>query len=309
MDHLEPHLLAVRPPKGALRAFDRHVVSRQADLGYRPGRAFIEALHLLDPPPRDVSVRSGKVAGIGAKLVVPRDVDPVPRMVWIHGGAFCFNSPRAYSTFVAHLARAIGVTVLAVGYRLAPEHPYPAALEDVLAAWSAVSRGEGPLLLGGDSAGGGLALSAAIKLRDESERQSTGLFLMSPWVDLTGAGESMRTNAEKDALLRPRHLPPLARAYAGDLALDDPRISPLGASLGQLPPTLIQVGGDELFLSEGTELAGRLETAGTQTELQVFDGVWHDFQVHAGMLRESDEALLRVAAWAKPLLEGGIAER
>jgi len=247
-------------------------------------------------------VRSGKVAGMPAKLMVPRGIDAAPRMIWAHGGAFCFNSPRAYSTFLAHLARALGASVLAARYRLAPEHPYPAALEDVLTAWHEVSSREGPLILGGDSAGAGLALSASIALRDAKEPQPLGLFLMSPWVDLTGSGESMRSNAHKDALLRPRHLPPLARAYAGDLALDDPRISPLGAELGQLPPTLIQAGGDELFLSEGTELAARLEAAGTQAELQVFDGMWHDFQVHAGMLCESDEALERVAAWAKPLL-------
>ncbi|MDQ3728219.1 MAG: alpha/beta hydrolase [Actinomycetota bacterium] len=227
-------------------------------------------------------------------------------MIWIHGGAFCFNSPRPYTTFLAHLARALGASVLAVGYRLAPEHPYPAALEDVLAAFRAVSRDSGPVIVGGDSAGGGLALSATIALRDAGETQPRGLFLMSPWVDLTGSGESMRANAGKDALLRAGDLPPLARAYAGDLALDDPRVSPLGAELGRLPPTLIQAGGDELFLSEGTELATRLEEAGTPAELQVVDGMWHDFQVHAGMLRESDEALERVAAWAKPLLGGSV---
>ncbi|MEJ7875069.1 MAG: alpha/beta hydrolase [Solirubrobacterales bacterium] len=230
-------------------------------------------------------------------------------MIWAHGGAFCFNSPRVYSTFLAHLARALGVSVLAVGYRLAPEHPYPAALEDVLDAWREVSRDEEPLLLGGDSAGGGIALSSAIALRDAGDRGPLGLYLMSPWVDLAGAGESIGSNAQNEALLRAGDLPPLARAYAGDLNLGDPRVSPLNAELGQLPPTLIQAGGDELFLSECTELASRLEAAGTQAELQVFDDVWHDFQVHAGMLRESDEALERVASWAKPLLESGIAER
>ena len=125
---------------------------------------------------------------------------------------------------------------------------------------------------------------------------------MSPWVDLTASFPSIHSNDGKDAILRAKSIPRHAAAYAGGLDPADPRISPLYAELSGLPPTLIQCGGDELFLDEGTELARRLEAAGTPAELQVYEGMWHDFQAHAGMLREAAGAVERVGEWAEPLL-------
>ena len=270
---------------------------------YRRGRAFLDALSALDPMPSGVEVRAGRSGGVRSLLIVPEGAGDAPRMVWLHGGAFCFGSPKAYSTFVAHLAKAVGVSILAPAYRLAPEHPYPAAFDDSLAAYAAVAAEFGPPILGGDSAGGGLTLSAAIRLCDEGRPMPRGLLLMSPWVDLTGSGGSMRSNAGRDALLRAETLPGLVRAYAGGLDPRDPLLSPLGADLAGLPATLIQCGEDELFLSEGVDLAKRLEDAGGDTKLQVFDGMWHDFQLHAGMLDESARAVGQMAAWAKPLLD------
>lgn len=268
---------------------------------YRAGRATVEALALLDPVPPGVEIRSGTAGGVPAKLVAPRGADHEPRVVWLHGGAYCFNSPRVYETFAGHLALALGASVLLPGYRRAPEHPYPAAHEDALAAFRALS-GDRPVILAGDSAGAGLALGAATALRDSGEILPAGLLLMSPWVDLTGSGESVRFNDGKDAILRAAYLPAHAQAYAGGLDLADPRISPLYADLSGLPSALIQCGSEELFLSEGTALAARMEEAGSPAELQVTNGMWHDFQTHAGMLRESAEAVERMAAWAKSLL-------
>ena len=288
--------------RGVVRAMDRHVLSRSFALRYRPGRLLVEVLARLDRPPRDVYARRGSTAGNRAIFLLPHGVEAGPRVIWIHGGAFCFNSPSVYAAYAGRLAKALGTGVLAMGYRRAPENPYPAALNDVLETIDAVTKREGPVLLAGDSAGGNLALSAAIALRDRGGPTPRGLYLMSPWVDLTGSGESVRANDGKDATLRAPYLPPLARAYAAGLDLGDPRLSPLGADLSALPPCLIQAGGDELFLSECTQLATNLQAVGNRVELSVFEGMWHDFAAHAGSMSEADEALEQVARWAAPLL-------
>jgi acetyl esterase/lipase len=158
------------------------------------------------------------------------------------------------------------------------------------------------LIIAGDSAGGGLAVAASIMFRDAGEPAPAGMLLMSPWVDLTASGESIRENDGKDAILRAKDIPKNTAAYAGELDVADPRVSPLHADLAGLPPTLIQCGDEELFFSEGTVLSSRLKAAGTPVELQVYEGMWHDFQAHAGVMAEAATAVQRMADWAKPLV-------
>lgn len=284
--------------------FDRHVVSRTLGMSFRAGRASLEVLAALDPPPRGVRVRKGKVAGKRARLFVPDGAAETPRLLWIHGGAFCFNSPLVYSTFLAHVAEALGSSAVMPAYRLAPEHPFPAARDDALAAYSAVSAAEGPLILGGDSAGGNLALGTAIALRDAGEPPPAGLLLMSPWADLTLSGDSIRANDGKDAILRAEYLPRTVRAYANGMDPADPRLSPLNADLAGLPPTLIQCGTDDLFRSESEDLGARMEAAGTLVEFHSCQGMWHDFQTHAGMLPEAARAVGQMGEWSRSLLAG-----
>jgi acetyl esterase/lipase len=249
-----------------------------------------------------VKIRKGSAAGRPSLLVVPDGADERPSVVWMHGGAFCFNSPLAYATTVAHIAKAIGVSILIPSYRRAPEHAYPAAHDDTLAAFRSVSDGSRRVIVGGDSAGGNLALATAIALRDAGEPVPAGMLLMSPWVDLALSGESVHANDGKDAILRAKDLPQHAKAYAAHLDLADPRVSPLNADLAELPPALVQCGSDELFLSEGRELASRLEAAGNQAVIQVYEDMWHDFQAHAGMLEEAATAVERMGDWARPLV-------
>jgi epsilon-lactone hydrolase len=288
--------------KRAVWLADRHLVSHSFTLSHRAGRALIEVLALFDLSPRGVKISRGTAGGIGCWRVAPAGADDSKRIFFVHGGAYCINSPRVYTAFAGHLALATGASVILPRYRLAPEHPYPAGLEDVLAAYRAVRENTGRLVMAGDSAGAGMSLCAAIALRDRGEEAPDGLFLMSPWVDLTTSGESIHANDGKDAILRAKALPRHALAYAGGLDLADPRLSPLNADHSGLPPTLVQCGGDELFLSEGVELASRLEAAGTPVKLQVYEGMWHDFQAHAGMLEEAATAVRRVGEWSKPLL-------
>jgi acetyl esterase/lipase len=289
-------------PRGAVWRFDRLLLSRSFGMGYRSGRLYVDALSYLDPVPRGVVVRKGTVGGRRALLLVPDGADEVPRVVWIHGGAYCYNSPRAYATLAAHLAKALGASVLLPSYRLAPEHPYPAGHEDTLAAFRSIRDQGQPVVIAGDSAGGGLALAASIALRDAGEPMPAGMLLMSPWVDLTLSGESVRANDGKDAILRASDLPKSAKAYTGGLDTADPRVSPVYAELGGLPPALIQCGDEELFLSEGTVLASRLEAGDVTAELQVYEGMWHDFQAHASVLADAATAVQRMADWAKPLI-------
>ena len=184
-------------------------------MGYRSGRLFVEALSYLDPMPRGVDVRKGTVAGRQSLLVVPDGADEAPRVVWMHGGAYCYNSPRAYAPLVAHLAKAIGVSAILPSYRLAPEDPYPAGHEDTLAAFRAVRDQGHPVIVAGDSAGGGLAIATAIALRDAGEPGPAGMLLMSPWVDLTVSGESIHANDGKDAVLRAKDIPKHASRLRG----------------------------------------------------------------------------------------------
>ena len=301
-----PHTSLMSMTTRAVWTVDRHLVSHSFSLPHRAGRVFIEVLAFLDLPPRGVKISRGTAGGIDCWQVAPAGADNSQRIFFVHGGAYCINSPRVYTTLAGHLALATGATVVLPRYRLAPEHPYPAGLEDVLAAYRAVRANTDRLVLAGDSAGAGMSLCAAIAFRDGGEEGPAGLFLMSPWVDLTASGESLRTNDGKDAILRAKTIPRHAAAYAGGLDLADPRISPVNADLSSLPPTLVQCGGDELFLSEGTELAARLADAGTPVELQVYEGMWHDFQAHAGMMAEATTAVQRMADWAKPLVAEGV---
>jgi acetyl esterase/lipase len=285
-----------------VRVLVRNTAGRSFGMGYRSGRVYLDALSYLDPMPRGVSVRKGTVAGRHSWLLVPDGASEHPRMVWFHGGAYCYNSPRVYASWVGHLAAALGESILLPTYRLAPEHPYPAAHRDTLSVFEAIRGRVDRVVIGGDSAGAGLALAAGIAIRDAGEPAPVGLLLMSPWVDLTLSGESIRANDGKDAILQAKHLRRHTLSYVNGIDPGDPRISSINADLSGLPPTLIQCGADELFLSEGTELARRLEAAGTSAELEVFEDMWHDFQLHAGMMREAARATQLMADWARPLL-------
>ena len=164
-----------------IRAVDRLLVSKTFGMGYRSERLFIDALSYLDPVPRGLEVRTGSAAGRRSLLVVPEGADEDPRVVWMHGGAYCYNSPRAYATLVAHVPKAIGVSVLIPSYRLAPEHPYPAGHEDTLSTFRAIRDRGHEVIVAGDSAGGGLAIATSIALRDAGEAAPAGMLLMSPW--------------------------------------------------------------------------------------------------------------------------------
>lgn len=266
------------------------------------GRRFLRALAPLNPMPRGVERGPGEWGGVSGISLRPHVADAGPRVLYLHGGAYCFGSPATHASFVARLASACEVCAFAASYRLAPEHPYPAALDDARAAYLAIAARHKPPVLVGDSAGGGLALSLAIACRDEGLPPPAGVALISPWVDLTCGGESIRINAGRDAMLRPQYLDRCASAYAGRFDRSDPRVSPLFADLSGLPAVVVHVAGQELFLSEGVGIAARLRDAGVDVEAKLYKGMWHDFHIHAGMMKRADEAVTDLAGWIRERL-------
>lgn len=228
--------------------------------------------------------------------------DSRPVLLWAHGGGFTLGDIGAYRGLAGHLAEATGATVLLPEYRLAPENPYPAATDDLFGAYrSLLDRGVPPgrIALGGDSAGGALAVLTALAAHEMDVPAPAALVLFSPVTDLALTGESVSTCARAEPMLRRGFLEFGFRSFAGPLALTDPRIAPLYADLGPLPPTLIQVGGNEVLLDDSLRFANRALRAGAEVELQRFDGMWHDFQALAGTLRRSREALAAAAAFLR----------
>lgn len=224
-----------------------------------------------------------------------------PVILYFHGGSYLFGSLRTHGDVMARLALASGLRVLGIEYRLAPEHPYPAQLEDARAAYAwLLERGVAParVALAGESAGGNLVAAALLDLRDTGAPLPACGVLMSPWLDLASAHPSMQRNAgwdygTRDMLVRQ------ARMFAGALAVEDPRISPLHAALAGLPPLLVQVGDAELLEDECRAFAERARDAGVDVSLDVLRDMPHAAQLLAAYVAEGQRAIERAAAFMR----------
>lgn len=218
-------------------------------------------------------------------------------VVYVHGGGYVLGSPESHRPLAARIARRLGAELILPRYRLAPEHPCPAALEDVLAVWRALrSEADQPWILAGDSAGAGLALAASMCLRDAGGPLPAGLVLLSPWADLTMSGASIDALAQHEVMLRRPGLELMAGRYAGALPRTDPRVSPAFGSFEGLPPTLIQVGGHEVLLDDARAVAANAERAGVVVELQIYPEQVHVFQA-TPMLQAGAVAIQAIADW------------
>ena len=199
-----------------------------------------------------------------------------------HGGGYSTGSSIYARTLTSKLASGTSMDVLCFDYRLAPEHPYPAATEDAMKAWNylmLLGYGARDVIVTGDSAGGNLALSLVLKLKEQERLLPRGIVLMSPWTDMTMSGASYRERVESDPMLTPEYIEAVRRAYAGDRDLHDPDLSPLLGDLGSFPPTLIQVGDHEILYSDSASLAVALRAAHVPCRLEVSEGMWHVFQM------------------------------
>lgn len=223
--------------------------------------------------------RAETVAGVPAVRYAADSeaLDKAPVIVHLHGGAYIVGSPTASATMAVPVARRTGLPVVSVDYRLAPEHPCPAAIDDAAAVCRALAAEGGVAAMYGESAGGGLTLATAVALRDSGAAVPARLGLVAPWADLTCSGDAYRTLAAVDPILGALDPTSWAAAYAGaDPA--DPKASPLFADLSGLPPCLIQVSTRDILLSDAGRLDIALRRAGTPSALQVWDGLWHVWQ-------------------------------
>jgi epsilon-lactone hydrolase len=246
--------------------------------------------------PKGIVFEPLDIEGIqGAWVYEPYVEDLV--VLYLHGGAFALGSIHVHREFLGRFASATRAMALAVNYRLAPEHPFPAALEDSLCAFEwLLSQGFDPtrIAIAGDSAGGGLCLSTLIALRDTSRPLPACAVCISPWVDLTLSSKSIFSNAKADPVLSSDILTPYANDYAGEHPKGDPLISPLYADLEGLPPLLIQVGTEEILLDEARRLTKKAQRAGVNATLQTWPGMFHVFQM-VPFLPESRESLAHIA--------------
>jgi acetyl esterase/lipase len=267
--------------RAALRIALKPMLSPRVPL--RLQRGWLALLAHANRPADHVAIEPGTVGGIAGEWLRPATSDPRATILYLHGGGFCAGSPATHRGLTSRLARASHLAVFAAEYRLAPEHPFPAAMQDAIAVYRALADA-GPVVLAGDSAGARLALSTALAASEG--RPPVALLLFSPWIELA----DIPNDKPGEVLTSSAWLKACARHTGGD---DEG--SPLHADLGALPPTLIQAGADELLLRDATALHDALRRAGTTVRYEVIPGRWHAFQLHAGMLPSADAALGRAA--------------
>lgn len=283
-------------------------------------RAFRDSVVPDGPPPTLEQQRAGAEAGMAAMGVMPEGVsvtelvaNGVPGLwiepagaakdravLYLHGGGYVVLSARSHVRLAAGIAVSAGCPVLSLDYRLAPEHPHPAAVEDALAGYRwLLERGLAPgrIAISGDSAGGGLTVATLLAARDAALPQPAAAVPLSPWVDLEGTGESMRTKADTDLIVGLPGLSSMADAFIGSGSKRDPLAAPIHADLRGLAPLYIQVGGDETLLDDSTRLAARAAHAGVDVRLDVFPEMQHVFQTSLGQMPEADDAVARIGAY------------
>jgi acetyl esterase/lipase len=264
-------------------------------------RDWAEGITSHAPLAGDVTIRRFKLGPYEGDLVMAAGADPSRLVIYYHGGGFLLFSSRTYRVVTTRLARLSGATVFVPDYRLAPEHPAPAAHDDAFGVYlSAVQRGFAPekIALSGDSAGGNLALATAIRARDTQLPPPGALALFSPWLDFAEEGASYRAMAD-DPILPPHVLDGFKRAYLGDVDRKSLTVTPFDGDFVRLPPTLVHVGSWERLRDDSVTLAERLLKAGVDAELKIFDGMCHGWQLFAPTLDEGMASVEEAARFIK----------
>lgn len=252
--------------------------------------------------PEGTRIESVDVDGIPAEWISPAGADQERVVLFFHGGAYVLGSLTSHREFVARLSAAARVRSLQVGYRLAPEHVFPAALDDALTAYRwLLAHGTRPehVILAGDSAGGGLSLALLQVVRDQHLPMPAGAVFFSPWTDLAGTVESRTTRNEADPIFSGSLINFLANFYAGTEEKHHPLLSPVYADLRGFPPLLIEVGNDEVLLDDALQLAEHARVAQVPVELTVWEGMWHVFQQYASVLPEGQQSIENIGRFIR----------
>jgi acetyl esterase/lipase len=265
-------------------------------------RARIDELGDKMPPPADAIVETVTVAGRPAEWVSAPGANPNRQVLYLHGGGYVIGSLHSHRTLAYNIAKATDGRCLVVDYRMGPEAPFPAAVEDAVAAWQwMIAEGGNParMAIMGDSAGGGLTIATQVALRDRGIRLPACSVPISPWVDLEGTGETIKTKAAEDPMVAEEGLHWFSDLYRAGTDVRDPLVSPLYADLSGLPPMLIQVGSAEILLSDSTRVADKARAAGVDVTLEVWDQMPHVWHLFAPMLSEGQDAIAKLGHWAR----------
>jgi acetyl esterase/lipase len=267
------------------------------DRSFAEQRAALESLTGMAPRPEDVACTPFQVAGRPAEWVAAPGASQDRVLLYLHGGGYCVGSINTHRHLAADLSRAAGLRVLLLDYRLAPEHPFPAAVDDAVAAYRFLLDAgcdRRRLAIAGDSAGGGLTAATLLALRDADLPLPAAAALLSPWLDLTQSGESMASRAAVDPMVQRDALQRMADAYLNGADGSTPLASPLFADLRHLPPLLIHVGSAETLLDDSRRFAARASTAGVDATLEVWDDMVHVWHAFGFVLPEARDANARI---------------
>ena len=246
------------------------------------------------PPEADIKCDPVSAGGVKAEWISAPGAVPGRAVLYLHGGGYVVGSIKTHRDLMGRVARAAKARVLGLDYRLAPEHPFPAAVDDSVAAYRWMLQQDlspSRIAVAGDSAGGGLVVATLVAIRDAKLPMPAAGVCLSPWVDLEGIGESMKTRAHADPVVQREGLTQMAAAYLGGKDARTPLAAPLYADLKGLPPLLIQVGDAETLLDDSNRLAQRARAAGVEVKLEVWPEMIHVFQLFAGFLPEGQQAV------------------
>ncbi len=254
---------------------------------------------------RKVKVEQAEVHGLNAEWLTPKGAQENKLLIYLHGGAYVMGNCATHRQLVSYLAKFSGIKALLPEYRLAPEHPFPAAVDDAVGLYRSLladGYAASDIVFAGDSAGGGLAMATLLSLRDSREPLPAAACLLSPWLDLAATGESMTTRARKDPWFQPEDMPIVAAYYCREDQLRHPLVSPVYADLSGLPPLYIQVGEDEILLSDSTRAAEKVKAAGGDVEIEIWPGMWHVFQAFLRQMPESSKAAKKIGKFVQRAL-------
>jgi acetyl esterase/lipase len=296
---------AIKMPSEQLQAIIqmlRTALTQELDLEIATMRVAFEAVPTFFPTPPDVTCEKVDADGIPGEWISAPDADPETFVYYLHGGGYVIGSVNTHRQMIANISRSSGARAFAIDYRLAPEHPFPAAIEDATKGYRwLLGEGIDPghVVIAGDSAGGGLTAATLLSLRDNGDPLPAAAVMISPWTDMEGLGESMQTKADVDPMIMPDSSHEAADAYLGGADARNPLASPIHADFTGLPPMLIHVGGSEVLLDDSTRLAAKAEAAGVDVTLEEWDEMIHVWHFFASMLPEGQQAIDRIAEFIR----------
>lgn len=286
-------------PRDFLQLLKEKAQAQEADMPLEQKRADMEELCARFPHAEGVSLHKTELGGVACMRQEP-PVAAVSHVLYFHGGGYIMGSPKTHLVLTTALAKQTSATVWSFDYRLAPESPFPAAVEDCVAAYRALLEHVGSadqIVIAGDSAGGGLTTASMLRAKELGLAMPAGLVMLSPFVDLTMSGWSHDTCSDRDFLAEPDTLAEMSELYVAGQDRTNALISPVYGDLAGLPDMLIHVGSEEALLSDSTTLAEKAGAAGVAVELKIWPDMPHVFQLYGKFLQEADDSIAEISAW------------